>query len=431
MRSRSRIGTWALVAALAALPLCRVAPASAEATTATQDQKVKQRSSLEALRQLSEETQPGVAELTGLPCGEMVEVDMMSRAELISYLRRTVELEYPGHQLQRRSRCFWEIGLVPKGYDLEAGFIDLIAEQAGALYDPHTKALVGLSDLPQAMAGVATQKLIVSHELCHALQDRKIDILGQSQVCLDDLDREYAFRATIEGMATVLMLAYSQNWPVEQVPDARAMMRAGFVQNENNPSMARLAASPDYVKELLLSPYADGAAFNQAWLKANPGVKIGALLDRMPVTSEQVLHFDKYAEDDRPAPIDVAAAAAVLPAGWSFLYANTLGEFDLRMLFEGCAETRAVASAAAEGWDGLRFEAYTDSSDNLLLMGLSAWDSEDDAKEFRDAFTSALAATNAADGFSVARAGSKVAFVVGPIDAGLRGRLLDTLARAD
>ena len=382
---------------------------------------------LEQLRQLAVETQPRVAEMTGLPSGDPIAVDIMTRAELSEYVKKTIDLEYPNHDLQKRGMCLSEIGLLPPGYDLEQGMMMLVAEQAGAIYDPHTKCLRGISDLPPEMKNLATQRLIVSHEICHALQDRVIDIIAQSEVCLSDLDREYAVRATIEGMATVLMLAYSQGLALDQVPDARSVMRASFAYSESNPGMKVLASSPAYLKESLLSPYADGAAFTQAWQTANPGVALGSMLERMPLTSEQALHFDKYAGQDRPEAIDLAAVGPALPEGWSLFYANTLGEFDLRMLFEAHEATRGGAAAAAQGWDGLKFEAYSDAGGTLLVVGRSAWDSEADAREFAESFERA-AGGGAPNRLSIAREGSTVSFAVGA-DAAIRDRVLAALGR--
>lgn len=425
-RLPGRIWNGLVVAAMIVLVLSCRGYAGAKAV-AKVETTVQAKPGLEQLRQLSLETQPRVAQMIGLPSGDPVAVDLMTHAELAEYMKNVIDLEYPDHDLQKRGRCLWEIGLVPRGYDLEEGMMDLISEQAGAIYDPHTKCLKGLSDLPPQMSDITTQKLIVSHELCHALQDRVIDILEQSKICLADLDREYAVRATIEGMATVLMLAYSQGLPVSQVPDARGIMRAGFAYNENNPGMSVLASSPAYLKESLLSPYADGAAFTQAWQAANPGANLGAMLDRMPSTSEQALHFEKYVEQDQPAVIDLAAVGPALPDGWSLFYANTLGEFDLRMLFETHEETRAGAAAAAQGWDGLKFEAYTDARDDLVLAGRSAWDSEADAREFADSFARAVGASAGADRLSIMCEGPMVSFAIGA-DKGIRDKVLKALA---
>ena len=380
---------------------------------------------------LSEEAQPAVAALTGLPPGEPVKVNMMTRKEMGEFLRTTVRIEYPNDDLYKFSLCLAEIGLVPPGYDLTKGLVDLIAEQAGAVYDPHAKTLNGLVDLPRSMKSLPVQKYIIAHELCHALQDREIDIVAQSEVALKNNDYSYALRSVIEGMASLVMLAYSQNLSLEQVPDVRTIMRANFSRNERNPGMKALASSPRYLRESLIGPYAEGGAFAQAWLEANSGLSLGAMLVKMPVSSEQVLHFEKYVEGDLPTPIDLSAAAALMPSEWKLFYANTLGEFDLRVLFEIYQVTEAHATDIASGWDGLKFEAYTDPDSEMVLLGSSVWDTEEDAVEFDNGFAMVLAAIRDSSEFRLVQHGTRVNFVVCRIDENTREGILGVLGEAE
>jgi hypothetical protein len=384
---------------------------------------------VELFKQVAREAQPAVAAMVGLPQGDPVQVTMMTRQELEQFLVATIELEYPEGALAKFGRCSAEIGLLPRDYDLAEGMIDLVREQAGAVYDPYSKSLKGLLDLPPALKAVPVQKLIVSHELCHALEDRVIDIAARSRLTSDNVDYSYALRSTIEGIATVVMLAYSQNLPLDKTPDARAVMRGSFIQREKDPSLRALAGSPPYLRETLFSPYAEGGAFAQAWLKANPDLKLGAMLERMPVSAEQVLHFDKYVEGDEPTAVDVSGLEDVMPEGWSWFHANTFGEFDLRMLFESHEVTRDRAADLASGWDGLRLVAFEDSSERVALVGASVWDTEADAVEFSEGFSQVLSAVHSPGEFRVVIRGRWVDFVVGPVPDGAASRILAAVAR--
>ena len=194
--------------------------------------------------------------------------------------------------------------------------------------------------------------------------------------------------------------------------------------------MKVLGGSPRYLRETLISPYAEGGAFAQAWLRANPGLKLGGLLERMPVSSEQVLHFEKYLNWDAPTSIDLSAAGNVVPTGWSPFFANTLGEFDLLLLFQTCEGTSGSAGDMASGWDGFRFEAYVDSTQEILLVGSSVWDSDEDAAEFCDGFSRVLGSIHDPREFSVVRNGPCVSFVIGRVDDRARARILEVLQGA-
>jgi hypothetical protein len=398
-----RVATLALVAQVLASGLVSGGPAGRE-------------EELERLRRLVEEVQPAAAELAGFPVGEPVEVAVKTRQEVRDYMIRMVEISNPDGDLYRRGTCLARMGLLPEGFDLETGMVDLVAEQAGALYDPFSKQFWGLLNLSASLRAPSYQRLIASHELTHALQDRETDIVGLLDVFLENPDYEYAFRSVIEGMATVVMFAYTQDLEVDEVPDTRPIMRGGFEQKAGNPSLGAYASSPVYVRELLISPYAEGGAFVQAWHRANPDLKMAVLMKNIPRSSEQVLHPEKYLTPDEPTVIDLSGIDTSLPDGWDAFYATTLGEFDLLTLFSIYEETSADAAEIAAGWDGLRFRAFEDRGGQLLLLGSSVWDSEEDAREFHAGFSAVLGQVNDPADFRVAHSGESVDFVIGSLE---------------
>ena len=303
--------------------------------------------------------------------------------------------------------------------------LELLREQAGGAYDPRSGTLIGVSDLAREPDRAVSDRMILSHELAHALQDRVIDIARQSRLGLENIDYEYAVRAVIEGMAGGVMLAYAQNLPYDRLPDLQSFWRS----NLSRAAGAALSRSPRYLTEYLFSPYAEGGAFLQAWLKANPGKAMNDLLGRLPPSSEQVLHFEKYVEGDLPEEIDLSGARGILPGDWSLLYANTIGEFDLLQLFQAHEETRTSAAALAAGWDGCRFEAYQDAKGALILLGSSVWDGEEDAGEFSAGFRAVLGGFRAGDDHEVARNQARVHFVIGSADRSLRTAILESLEK--
>jgi hypothetical protein len=290
--------------------------------------------------------------------------------------------------------------------------VDLVAEQAGGLYDPFSKEFWGLVNMQSSMAPYY-QRLIASHELTHALQDRVTDIVALLDDFLENPDYEFAFRSVIEGMATVVMFAYTQDLGVDDVPDTRRTMRIGFGQKAADPSLNAYASSPEYVRELLISPYAEGGAFVQAWLRANPDMELAALMNNIPASSEQILHPEKYLTPDAPTAVDLSSIDMRLPETWVAFYTAILGEFDLLTLFSIHEETREAAAGLAAGWDGLRFRAFERPDGQIVLLGSSVWDSEQDAAEFRVGFSTVLAEINGPEGFEVVQSGESVDFVIG------------------
>jgi hypothetical protein len=382
---------------------------------------------VEALKELQNQVDgmlPSIASLTGIQGREPIKVNLFTRAELGEFFEKTLDVEYPNEDLKKRGRCFALIGLLPQGYDLENGFMTLLKKQAGAVYDPRSKRLIGTSDLPPEQRRSINDKMILSHELTHALQDRVIDIPQQSEIALKNIDYEYALRAVLEGMASSVMIAYAQNLSYNKLPDLQMFWRSQLSQASDG----TLSGSPPYVTEYLMSPYAEGGAFIQAWQKGNPEKTLNGLLKRIPESSEQVLHFEKYAKRDGPTDISLQDVHKILLERWTLYYANTLGEFDLRQLFQIHRETQLNATALAAGWDGCKFEAYEDRDGDLILVGSSVWDSENDAEEFCDGFSAVLGKVYPDRTYEVVQNNAYVNFVIGSADRTLRARILKLLS---
>ena len=274
------------------------------------------------------------------------------------------------------------------------------------------------------------ERIIVAHELTHALQDRVSDMLALQERGKDDSDAGYASSAVMEGMASVSMFVAGQGMKLESLPKLGGLMRMSMAAADANPNMQVFAKAPFYMRELLISPYAEGADFVQAYLEANPEAKQAELLERLPSSSEQILHYDKYAEVDKPSKIDLSALDNALPEGWEPFYSNTLGEFDIRVLCQMFEQTKEEAIGIAEGWDGLRFAAYSNGSGELLLLATSVWDSEADAEEFEAGISKLYTEIHGEQGFATSRQGARVSLIVGSLEGEAAGAAMAALAAA-
>jgi hypothetical protein len=114
-----------------------------------------------------------------------------------------------------------------------------------------------------------------------------------------------------------------------------------------------------------------------------------------------------------PTPVDPAPIEARMPPGWTLLQCPAAGEHELRLLGEIHGVARAEAARAAEGWDGFRFAVYTDRDDSLAVIGLSVWDSPEDAAEFAVMFAPILAALHGDDRCTCFTVGNEVRFATG------------------
>jgi hypothetical protein len=377
---------------------------------------------------MAEEMLPQVAEIIGLEAGDMVTIGITNKTEVREFLVKLLEEEFPGDEMERMSRCLKAFGLLPEDYDLRQGFTDILHEQAGAFYDPRTKTYWSIIDLPAEFKIPMMEKTIVAHELAHALQDRAIDLLSMEKADRDDSDAGFAHASVMEGMASVAMLCAIQGMQQDKLPDLGKMMRMSMSMMKSNPLMQVFSAAPRYMQESLIGPYADGASFVQAFLKENPGSKSGELLGALPESSEQILHYEKYKSDDKPTAIEFSGLAAALPEGWTPFYSNTLGEFDIKIMFE-LAGLEKEAPELAAGWDGIRYASFTNEGE-LLIAGTSVWDSEADALEFAGGLRKVLDTQHGEERVAVRRSGNRVSFLLGIVDEETKGGLLKALENA-
>ena len=110
---------------------------------------------------------------------------------------------------------------------------------------------------------------------------------------------------------------------------------------------------------------------------------------------------------------------------------NTLGEFNIRELFGGRGDERAVQSAG--GWDGDLYEIVEKAGAGTAMIWVSAWDSTEDADQFRAGVSSWLAGRHPdGKGWRVGAAAppDRVVWLVEGFDPDLAGRLERALAPA-
>ena len=144
--------------------------------------------------------------------------------------------------------------------------------------------------------------------------------------------------------------------------------------------MAIFSQAPLWLRERLIFPYLAGAEFMRRFEHAHPGKQpFGPL---MPISTEQILHVDRYEAGDRPTEL-----AFVPPAPDTVRYDDDLGEFETRLLLKQLLGDEAQATHLATGWDGDRFEVLGAAADALVWY--SVWDDAAAADRFVQGFKAA------------------------------------------
>ena len=353
---------------------------------------------------------PDLEAIRGLTFKQKVPVKVVDDAKARAYALARFKRMTPEAKIAADTKAYQLLGLVPPGTDILKTMLDVLEEQAGGFYDPQTKSFYLLDDMPRMMTGPLT-----THEMTHALEDQYYDIDRRIEKVLDDDDAAFAVAALAEGSASLTMgvaIAKLDASEREKMADSEA----GRAE--------KLDAMPGVLRRQLLGPYILGALFlargDLASLAGGyPQADAKAAWDKMPRSSEQILHPEKYwdpAKRDEPVKVTVPDPSKVLGEGWTHTGGGVLGELTLGGLVGALAPTaqdqeamvRASrwTNAAATGWGGDRYELWTKGKAAVVLL-LTQWDTPSDATEFEAALHATSPKLNAR------RSGATVGIVAG------------------
>jgi len=147
----------------------------------------------EVLRQMSE--------LTGLPIKSPLKKQIISRAEVEKYLAENLHVEMTPQEIHIQEATLQAFGLVAPDFNLEKFLIRFYTEQAAGFYDPRRKTMCIADWVEPDM-----QRLVLAHELTHALQDQNFDLDRFLKAVRPDDDASSARQAIVEGHATAAMM---------------------------------------------------------------------------------------------------------------------------------------------------------------------------------------------------------------------------------
>jgi len=330
----------------------------------------------DATRALIEEIQRQVVELRGLDILEDINEEIIDRDELAVRIQDIIAEEYSPEEGQTDALTYWLLRLIPdREIDLYQLQIDLYNEQVAGYYDPEAGDLVVVTD-----DGVlaAFDKVTMAHEIVHALQDQHFDLVAIDEDHGTDADRRAAISALVEGDASLAMTQYMFEYlgPQELIE----MLGEALVGGEE---YEVLENAPRYIADGLLFSYEAGQEFAMALYEAGGYAAIDAALADPPLSTEQILHPEKFIGPERDDPLDVQNPdiSNELGDGWDVVRSDSLGEWDLRIMLEENGVDAPTAATATEGWGGAWLDVYTSDRDALALL-TTRWDSEQDATEF-------------------------------------------------
>lgn len=321
--------------------------------------------------------QQQVEQLRGLAPAGIGPAEVIGRAQLEKELADQFEQDYPKARQDADNLTLRALGLLKPDQDVAKLQLQLLQGQVIGFYDDKQKRMAVVSE-----AGVnAEAKITYAHEYTHALQDHAFGLakLGLDQQGEDD--QAMARLALVEGDATYSMLL----WARQHLSVQELLGVAGTPQ----PDMSGI---PAWMLQQLLFSYNEGYTFVSA-LTAEAGGSFAdvdaAFRDRPPASTEQVIHPQKYAANERPMELAHPDPASALGAGWKNVESTTLGEAMIGITLQALGVPASDATAAAADWGGDELTVASGPGGGFALAWRLKWDSAAAAARFASAYASA------------------------------------------
>jgi hypothetical protein len=317
-----------------------------------------------------EAIEQAVVAIRGLKFLSPVTYSVLSRKQIRQTISGKLAQVFSEQDFKNMTEAMAAVGLLPAGYPLREKYIDLLGEQVAAFYDQHTHKLFMYED---ASLDNAQNRVILAHELTHALQDQHFGLKRMPLEIKNNDDRANASSALVEGDATLVMSEYMLKNMSRQM--FKESMVASVSQNMN-----QLQTAPRYLREMLVFPYLRGQEFCAALFARGGYEAVSAAYKNPPSSTSQILHPEKYLATPREDPIPIEWPNLTVK-GEKPIAENTVGEMGIRILFTEWLDAHTGEQAAA-GWRGDRYLYYAGGN---ALLWKSVWANAKEASEFFDA----------------------------------------------
>jgi hypothetical protein len=334
-----------------------------------------------------------------LPILQPVKSGAQSRAQIENMLVKNLYEQMTTAEMHATEVAYRKFGLAPANFEYRPFIIKLLLEQIAGYYDPVTREFY-LADWLE----LETQKPVMAHELTHALQDQHFNLRRFQKWPHGDTDAQLAVHSLIEGDATLTMMVYMAKNPLVALAFTRSLNTGVSTEQFNQ--------APRALRESLIFPYLQGSQWATGVYKRDGFTGLSKAFTNLPLSTEQILHPDKYFSHEKPLNLTLpdlsnllnkaatsnqrSAAlhsspstqySALSSPGWRRIDSDVNGEWGYYLVLDQFLNSPAESRRAAAGWAGDRYDVYEGAEPGQAMIAqISAWDTEADAHEFFDAY---------------------------------------------
>jgi Zn-dependent peptidase ImmA (M78 family) len=316
-----------------------------------------------------------------------------SRAEIQRMLVKNLYEQMTMAEMHATEVAYRKFGLAPANFEYRPFIIKLLLEQVAGYYDPVAREFY-LADWLE----LESQRPVMAHELTHALQDQHFNLRRFQKWPHGDSDAQLAAHALIEGDATFAMMVYMAKNPLVALAFTRSLSSGVSTEQFNQ--------APRALRETLIFPYLQGSEWASRLHQREGFAGLSKAFTKLPLSTEQILHAEKYFAYEQPLKITLPDLSGVLnaanragssaprtarrrlaTASGHRIDSDVNGEWGYYLLLDQFLNSPAESRRAAAGWAGDRYDIYEGANPGqVMLAHVSVWDTENDAHEFFDAY---------------------------------------------
>jgi len=306
-----------------------------------------------------------VARLRGLPVPANLEIRFVSRADLPALLDQLLT-EEDRRWFAQTTTLYRLLG----HFRPDQNYLDIYrsfgASAVLGLYAPDHDTLWVVregDEMPDPAELTPDELETLAHEFVHALQDGRFDLGATYRRIVDDLDRNLAWTAVVEGDAVYTSGLYRRQRGV-WVPLGRAFALAAA-----EPLAGQLGEVPPSILRELYFPYTTGADWARYVVEQLGWRRLDAFLEEPPLGTSIILHEELAVGTWAPESVPEPDPRPALRGRWEQESAGHFGEFSLRNFLQ-LRLSAAEAGAAAAGGTGDAYAVYTNGSAHLAVFEL-------------------------------------------------------------
>lgn len=316
----------------------------------------------------------------GLSLPQALPINFLQRSQLQQQWKIEAIDSRVARMIENQELLHRALGLIEKRANLAEAAAEFQTRSLMGYYRPDNKSMYIIAD---SVNMFADEEMTFAHEYVHALQDYYFDLSSLLQFD-SSMDAILAARALPEGDAKLV----EELFTAENIHQDQLEYSAYRYLLQEPPALEGISPA---LSMATFFPYTAGEFF-VLYLFFEGGFRwdrVNQAYQNPPISTEQVLHPEKYIAGEKPIVVIVPDLSPALDASWQEIDQNILGELGILIwLIDKVEPDQAINGAA--GWDGDRYTLWLNDNDQPLLGHVSIWESEMEAREFFETATIGL-----------------------------------------